>query len=431
MCIFSLPLLVSSPMEDAELPRKSPLALIFFTIFLDLLGVGILIPVIPQLLANPNSPHYLLPVGMSLGQGYVMLGLLTASYPLAQFFAAPILGQLSDRYGRRPVLALSVAGTSLSYLLFAFAILTRNIPLLFVSRTLDGITGGNLSVAQAAIADVTTPENRSKNFGLVGAAFGLGFIAGPYIGGKLADPTVLPWFNAAVPFWFAAILAAVNVTIILLWFQETNLHRSHARLTWNKSVKDIVRAVRLKKLRTLFLTGFLYQAGFSFFTAFFGVYLIQRFSFTEGNIGDFFAYVGIWIVVTQALITRQVAKKFSERAVLNLTLTGTGLAILLFLLPRQWWWMLFIVPVFSVLNGLSQANYMGLLSRSASRETQGEVLGINASLAALAQSIPPILSGFAAASLEPSAPVLISAVVIGVGGVLFSYRTRKSVREAA
>src|SRR6185369_14446856 len=156
--------------------QSHPLPVILFTIFIDLLGVGILIPVIPQLLANPHSSEFLLPAGFTLAQGYILLGFLTAIFPIMQFFATPILGQLSDTYGRRKLLATSIIGTSLSYVVFALGIVTKNIPLLFLSRGFDGITGGNVAVAQAAVADVTKPENRAKAFGVIGAVFGIGFI---------------------------------------------------------------------------------------------------------------------------------------------------------------------------------------------------------------------------------------------------------------
>src|SRR6478672_7264037 len=207
--------------------KRHPIWIIIFTILIDTLGLGILGPILPQLLGNPNSPHYLLGSNAAVGTGYITFGFLVAVYPIMQFFATPILGQLSDRYGRRPVLALSLAGTSLGYALFAVGIVIRSIPLLFVARALDGVTGGNLSVAQAAIADVTSPQDRTKNFGLIGAAFGVGFIVGPFLGGTLADPSVVSWFNAATPFWFAAILAAVNTLSVLFQFGETNKHVRH------------------------------------------------------------------------------------------------------------------------------------------------------------------------------------------------------------
>ena len=181
--------------------KRHPIGIILFTILIDTLGIGILGPILPQLLSNPNSPHYLLGKDASASSGYIMFGFLVGIFPIMQFFATPILGQLSDRYGRKPVLALSLAGTALGYLLFAVGIVIKNIPLLFAARALDGITGGNLSVAQASIADVTPPSERTKNFGLIGAAFGVGFIIGPFLGGVLADPSVVSWFNALLLYW--------------------------------------------------------------------------------------------------------------------------------------------------------------------------------------------------------------------------------------
>jgi MFS family permease len=217
--------------------RSSPLPIVFLIVFLDLLGIGILIPIVPQLLANPESPFFLLPAGWTLAQGYILLGLLVTVFPFMQFLATPILGELSDKFGRRPVLLFSLAGTCLSYILFGVAIHLRHIPLLFISRALDGITGGNIAVAQAVISDTTAPDARARSFGLIGAAFGLGFILGPYLGGKLSDPS-----------------------------------------------------------------------GFTFFTTFFGVFLIDRFRFTQGDIGDFFSYMGLWIVFAQALVVRPVSR---------------------------------------------------------------------------------------------------------------------------
>jgi DHA1 family tetracycline resistance protein-like MFS transporter len=157
--------------------EKRALPIVALTLFLDVLGVGILIPVLPQLIY-----HMFEPAGYSFSTSLILLGWLTAIFPLMQFLATPILGQLSDRYGRRPVLAFSLLGTVIGYVLFALAIVTKNIPLLFAARALDGITGGNISVARAVIADITPPERRARNFGMIGAIFGIGFVFGPYIG---------------------------------------------------------------------------------------------------------------------------------------------------------------------------------------------------------------------------------------------------------
>jgi DHA1 family tetracycline resistance protein-like MFS transporter len=393
---------------------------VVFTVFIDLLGLGILIPVIPQLLANPASPYFLLPHGWTLAQGYILLGFLTAIFPFMQFFATPLLGELSDRFGRRPILIISLFGTCLSYVIFAIGIITRNLPLLFIGRAFDGITGGNIAVAQAAIADITAPENRAKNFGLIGAAFGMGFILGPYLGGALSDSSVVPWFNAAAPFWFAAGLSLLNTLSVIFLLPETlKVKARELYIHWAQSVKNIISAVVMPKTRGIFASTFLYQAGFTFFTTFSSVFLISRFRWGESEIGNYFAYIGIWIAIAQAVVTRKVSARWNGRTIVSYSLFGTGLFVLAQFLPTVWWGLLLVVPFFAIFAGLTQANLTALVSGSVGPEMQGEVLGINASVQALAQTIPPVLSGYIAASIGATAPVFVAGVTILLAGVVF------------
>ena len=405
--------------------KKNVLLAVVFTVFVDLLGLGILIPVIPQLLANPESPFFLLPRGMTIGQGYILLGFLTALFPFMQFIATPILGELSDRFGRKPVLAISLFGTCLSYILFAMGIITRNLPLLFISRAFDGITGGNIAVAQAAIADITTPENRAKSFGLIGAAFGLGFILGPFIGGKLSDPHIFHAFNAATPFWFAATLSFLNVLSVIFLLPETIKQKQQTlALHFGKSVKNIRKAFNLSGMKPLFTTAFLMTAGFTFYITFFSVFLIHKFGFSQGSIGNYFAYVGLWAVFAQAVVVRKVTKHFSERQILKVSLIVTGLFMFAQLVPTVWWGLLFTVPFLAMANGLSMANMTSIVSRSVGPEIQGEILGINASVQALAQMSPPILSGFLAASTGVTTPIFVAGSIIILAGIVFTLFVR-------
>jgi len=399
--------------------KRHPIWIILFTILIDTLGIGILGPILPQLLGNPSSPNYILGAGTDVRTGYIMFGFLVAVYPVMQFFATPVLGQLSDRFGRKPVLALSLFGTSVGYALFATGIVIKNIPLLFLARALDGITGGNLSVAQASIADVTKPEDRTKNFGLIGAAFGVGFIVGPFLGGVLADRSVLPWFTASTPFWFAAILAAANTTQVLLQFDETNRHIRHVPMQLFKGMANIARAYAMPELRTIFLTSFFFNAGFGFFISFFGLFLIHRFNFNEARIGNFFAWVGVCAIFTQIVTTRRVAAKFTEPQVLRISLLGVAGVMFAYLLAPSPMWLFLIAPISSTFNGLSLANMGGLLSRSVAPQVQGEILGIGASIAALANSLPPLVGGFFAASFAPEAPVLAAGLTMLTAWAIF------------
>jgi DHA1 family tetracycline resistance protein-like MFS transporter len=410
--------------------KQYPLAIIFATVCIDMIGFGMLIPILPLLLADPTSSYFLLPAGWSVQSGYILFGFLIGMFSLGQFFAAPMLGQLSDKYGRKTILAISLIGTCLSYIVFAIGIITKNIPLLFAARFFDGLTGGNVSVAQAAIADITTPEHRARNFGLIGAAFGLGFILGPFIGGRLSDPAIVSWFHAATPFWFAAILTLLNVLSIVLFLPETlPVSMQVKKIEWARSFTNVFHAYSFTDLRVLYFSSFLLQGGFAFFTTFFSVYLITRFDFSQGNIGDMFAYIGICVALTQVLVTGRVTRRWREYQILNVTLFGLGIFMFIYLLPSHWSGLLIVTPLFAMFNGLSQVSLTGLISRSSGAHVQGEVLGTNTSVIALAQSIPPILSGFIAASLSPSASIVTSGIVILLAWVVFKFWYRPTKPE--
>ena len=412
--------------------EKRALPLVISTVFLDVLGVGILFPVLPQLIFRIFEP-----AGYSYKASLIMLGWLTFIYPFMQFLATPILGQLSDRYGRKPVLSFSLFGTAIGYVLFAIGIITKNIPLLFFARALDGITGGNISVARAVIADVSPPEHRTKNFGLIGAAFGFGFVMGPYIGARLAAPGVTffglfdtpHWFGPSVPFWFAAILSTINALLVLAILPETHKHiNDKLRLAWNKSFENIKKAALHPSLRVIFASEFMFWGGFTFFTTFFQILLIQKLGFKVNNVGDFFAYIGIWIVLTQAILTPILAKRFKNHQILRFSLFGNAIALFLQLLPHNTAQLLMVSPLIAIFNGLTMANVSALVSLSADKKIQGEVLGIEASVQALAQSIPAVIAGYIAI-LGVNVPVIVGGCIVFSGGLIFNlfYRLPKHV----
>ena len=411
-----------------ETKGRGPLLSIFLTIFIDLIGFTILIPVFPLLIGTAQSQAFrVTPLNWTPGEGLIMLGWLQAIYPLCIFFAAPILGQISDRVGRRPILAVSIAGTAVGYVIFAIGIATKSIPLLFLGRALDGITGGNLAVAQAAIGDVSTNENRAKNFGLIGAAFGLGFILGPYIGGRLSAPhvsfyglfTTPSWFGATTPFWFAAGLAALNATFVFLRLPETIKEKTHNKFHIGESIKNVRMGFASARLRVVLGSAFFWTCGFTFFTTFFGVYLANKFKFTQAATGDYFAIVGLCIAIVQGGIVGIVAKKQSDYRVLRYSIiVHAGMLAVYFLITSKNQ-LYYFIPVFALFQGLCQANFSSLVSRSAEPGRQGQAMGIFSSVSSLAQVPAAILVGYVATSIDSTSPLVLASAFTLVGGLIF------------
>lgn len=395
--------------------RKSSLGTVFFTVFLDLLGIGIIIPVLAPLFFDPNG---ILPIETTYATRALMLGLLSGVYPFAQFFGAPILGAMSDRFGRKPVLLMSQAGSCIGYLLFALGISQVSIPLLFLSRVIDGFTGGNVTVAMSAIADQSDAKNRAKNFGLIGMAFGLGFILGPYIGGKLADPRVVSWFTPSTPFLFAALLTALNMLSVIVRFPETLKEKRMVPISLSTGFRNIVKGIRMPNVRALLAVTFFFTLGFNFFTQFFSVYLVSYFGYTSSGIGDVFAYIGLWIAITQGGLTRVFAKRFAPTDILAYSLLGLAIVLPALLLPQTRIGLFCVMPFLAICNGLTMANSRALLSNSADASSQGEVMGIGDSLSALAMTIPPVLSGILV-TIDLRLPTLVAGVTVLVAWACF------------
>ncbi len=425
--------------------NSSPLIPIFITVFLDMLGVGIIIPVIPALFFEANSDFFAPDISREFRS--VVYGFLIASFPFMQFFGAPLLGSLSDRFGRKPLLTLSLTGTMLGYLLFAYAIGQGNLALLFISRMLPGFTGGNISIVYSAIADVSDEKSRPKNFGLVGMSFGLGFILGPTMGGIMADDTVVSWFNPATPFWFTAILTFLNILLVQFNFRETlpskleadapqtrlrqNLNKLKSKrpkdFKWKslfKGFRNVATSFREPRLRVIFSVVLLLSLGFSFFTQFFSVLLIEKFSYSEKDIGLLFGWVGVWLVFTQGVIVRRLSKMVAPKKILMFSILALGLAVGAILLPNEAFWFYFINPCVAISQGVTSPNLTTVVSVQAGPDRQGEVLGINQSMLSMGQIIPPLIAGYLN-TISGSLPILMGSMVIISGWLVYVLIFRK------
>src|SRR3989475_8773020 len=293
--------------------KRSPLLVIFITVFIDLVGFGIVIPVLPFYAQ-----------GTMFGATPREVGLLFASYSVMQLVFAPVLGRLSDKYGRRPVLLISLLGTSVGFLILGFA---TALWMLFLGRIIDGISGGNISTAQAYIADITTKENRAKGMGLIGAAFGLGFVFGPAIGG------ILSRWGTNVPFLFAGGLAFANAILLYFTLPETVTpdHPARVSAASGRGWKQVLDALRQPQLAFVLIIYFLSIVAFSIMTAVFALFMMFRLGYDPWHSGWIFAFVGIISAVIQGGLIGKLVKRFGEP---NLVIVGGLLFTLsLFLSP--------------------------------------------------------------------------------------------------
>ncbi len=388
--------------------QKKVLPILFATLLLDMIGIGMVFPIIPIIFTDPSSPSFLLH-GYSQSAQFLIAGIITALFGLMQFIAAPILGEMSDVYGRKRLLTIGVAVLAISQLLFGFGIEIASITLLFLSRAVAGLAGANFSIAQASIADVTEPKDRAKNFGLIGAAFGLGFILGPVLGGWIATVSG----NAAAPFWFAGALGIVNVLFISLFLPETHHNRSVIQhFHFLKGLQNIKAAFDDHDARPVYLASFLYMSGFAFFTSFIGVLLVSKYGLSGAAVGTFFGIVGAWVVVTQLVILRLVTKSYSEKQVLRVSLLGVAFAIALYPFMPATAYIYALIPLLAIPQGLSMANINALVSKSVSKEKQGAALGINGSLVALSQGIIPLIAGVGSGVIGIQAPFIAGGVLV-------------------
>ena len=358
--------------------KRSPLVVIFTTVFIDLLGFGIVIPVLPfyaegtQFNATPRT-----------------VGFLFASYSIMQLIFSPVLGRLSDKYGRRPVLLVSIIGTGIGFLILGFA---TTLWMLFLGRILDGISGGNISTAQAYIADITTKEERAKGMGLLGAAFGLGFIFGPAIGG------ILSRWGVYVPFLFAAGLCFANATLLYFTLPETVTpdHPARVSAARGRGFSQLVESFKQPRLGFVISIYFLFVVAFSIMTTSFSLYTMFRFGYDAHQNGYLFAYVGLIAVIIQGGLIGRLVRRFGE---LPLVIVGAlffagSLFAVPFVGPNAGGLLALLIGggIFSLGNSLATPALNSLASRSVGPAEQGIVLGVTQSAGSLARAVGPTIA---------------------------------------
>ncbi len=401
--------------------RKASVLVVFLTVFVDLLGFGMVVPLLPTFAkAHGASPF--------------QAGLVVASYSLAQFLFAPLWGHVSDRVGRKPVLALTLLGNALSYGLFALA---TNLPLLFVSRSLSGFFGANIATAQAYVADVTTKEDRAKGMGLIGMAFGLGFVLGPAFGGLLGAH-VGTWAPGAG----AALLSAVACSIATFRLPESLSKelRAQARHRSAHPILDLGTALSKPEISGLLLLFFFLIFGFANLETVLPFFLADRYGLDQAGSGGVFAYVGVLIAIAQGVLLGRLARRYGEGRLLRWGLIAVALGM-------QAWWLapsfalfLVAVPLVAIGMGLSNPSVASLISKRTPPDVQGRTLGLSQSLGALARALSPGLAGWPYGQFprgpHDTSPIVWGAAValawgavVIVGGLVIAWRQLANSRQ--
>ncbi|MBI2822004.1 MAG: MFS transporter [Acidobacteria bacterium] len=392
---------------------KSPLLPIFLIVLVDILGLTIILPLLPF-------------YAEKLGATPLVVGMLVATFAVCQMIAGPPLGQISDRVGRRPVLLVSQAGTLIGFLILAYA---QTLWVVFLSRVIDGLTAGNLSLAQAYIADVTEPENRARAFGVIGVAFGIGFLIGPAVSGFLSQ------FGYQYPIFAAAGLSATS--ILATYFLLPSSPEAPARPGAAREGPPLPAGSRLRvldwgnyapyfrrpRLAELLWQFFLFAIAFSTFFSGFALFAERRFTsggvpFGPKQVGYVFAYVGLLGILMQGGLIGRMVRRFGEEKLVSVGMlsaaVGYGLLGFTYHLPQ----LLLVSTIAAFGNGVLRPTLTSLITRSANRKEQGVVLGLTQSLTSVAQIAAPILAGFLIEHGFLTTWALFAAGITGAGFVI-------------
>lgn len=376
---------------------------IILVVFIDLLGFSLILPLLP---------YY----AETFSANQTTTGILIASYAVMQLIGAPILGRLSDRFGRRPVLLLSVFGTFLGFLLLGFA---NALWMLFASRILDGLTGGNLSVAQAYISDVTDEKSRSKGLGMIGAAFGLGFIIGPVTGGLLSQ------WGYAVPAFAAAAISFINLILIYAWLPESLTEEKRAQMTEKRpaiTFNALLVAFQRPFTGSILITRFFFGLAFAIFQTIFSLYALAKFNLTARDTGFVLTYVGVLSVIVQGFLVGRLTSRYREDLLITVSVVLMGISLLGWALAPSLLWLYIIMTPTALSGGLLNTLLSSTLTKAVAPQEIGGILGLSAAVESSTRIIAPLLGGVLLQQIGTWAPGAFGSVVM-VGVSIFVFIT--------
>lgn len=388
---------------------------LLITVFIDSLGFGLVFPIFSPLIVGNENLFFGEDVSLSI-RG-LLFGMLVSTYCVGLFLGGPLLGALSDRKGRKKILVASLFLALVGYLLAYGGIVWKSVLLLFFARFLNGFAAGNYGVVQSVVADTSLEKEKTKNFGLVGMAWGSGFIIGPFLGGKWAA------YGYEVPFAAAAVACLVNLLLLMSQLKETLVIKQFSKLTLGFS--QLKKAFIPGPLRGLFLVMFIFSFGWGFFTEFSPIFLMRRLDFSLNQIANYYAWVGLWIAICQGWLIRPLLNRFTSIRLLKNSLIGMGLVIPLMLLCDPGLGVYMLLPLIALTESFISPTSTAIVSNLTPPDQQGEMLGIHNSIQSAAIGLSPLFSGSLVA-LYPHLPVTVSSACMVIAFATFLWVSRKA-----
>lgn len=365
--------------------------IILFIGFVDYLGIGLVYPIFGVMLFDPADP--ILAVEASSAYRGAMLGILMGLTPLSAFVFAPFLGSFSDCEGRKKTLIFGMAAGCLGYSLAVVGIMYHSLMLLFAFRILVGITEGTAAVAQAAIADISTESNKARRFSLFSSSVGFGFTIGPFLGGKLADPEISLGFGYAAPFFLAGILCLLNLLLVWAMFPESRLVKKKLSFNLGESIKNLSKALTWKHLNWFFAASFALSFAWAFFNEFMPVLLQKNFGFGLNDIGNYFAWGGIWFSLSSGLLTAPLMERISMQKLMIGAFMGCAVCMAIFSMIEEAQYIWLTLPALMYFLALAFPTLASIVSNRTHGDNQGEVLGVYHSIQGCAMGLSPMFAG--------------------------------------
>ncbi|MCH9769793.1 MAG: MFS transporter [Gammaproteobacteria bacterium] len=390
---------------------------LFFVLFIESMSLGLLFPILNSIIIDPITSF--LPRNLSLGNRNLIYGITVGLFMICWFFGAAILGDMSDKIGRKKALVICLLGTFAGYMLAATAILFSSLALLLVSRMIAGFTAGSQPIAQAAIVDISNEGNKARNIGFIFFAIVLGFVAGPAIGGVLSDRYLVHWFSFATPLYFAAILSFINVLMLWWFFPETLRLQQKVQIKFQKALSIFISAFTQVRLRKLSIVLLVEVFGWSNYYAFIALFLFEHYHLNALHVAIFLMVLALGFSLSCAYLVDYLAKQYSLQKTIVIALALTASCVLVTLLVHTEFIAWICAFIIGAGGALAYSDLIVMFSNQVREDEQGWVMGVTGSVMALCFGLTALITGVVA-ELGPNIPLLLSFLGLSLSAILMA-----------